>query len=161
MLFLTPWENFALIYQRKILIFTLSAEWYISFSVLRDVIFSWIAPTAIISTFDFTMWNSHGLSSSRGKILKSFISPRSASRRDKVAGKFRFQKIFDQIKLFVEFWDKAAVFSMASDWIWIWNLTKLHDLELTALHRAGLKGNKSEYFGSCFPWKQKWSQKQS
>ena len=64
-----------------------------------------------ILTFDFTMWNSHGLSSSRGKILKSFISPRSGSRRDKVAGKFRFQKIFDQIKLFVEFWDKAAVFS--------------------------------------------------
>ena len=57
------------------------------------------------------MWNSHGLSSSRGKILKSFISPRSGSRRDKVAGKFWFQKIFDQIKLFVEFWDKAAVFS--------------------------------------------------
>ena len=43
--------------------------------------------------------------------LEKFISPRSASRRDKVAGKLRFQKIFDQIKLFVEFWDKAAVFS--------------------------------------------------
>ena len=114
-----------------------------------------------ILTFGFTMWNSHGLSSSRGKILKSFISPRSGSRRDKAAGKCRFQKIFDQIKLFVEFWGKAAVFSTALDWIWIWNLTKLHDLELTALHRVGLKGNKFEYFGSCFPWKQKWSQKQS
>ena len=109
-----------------------------------------------ILTFDFTMWNSHGLSNSRGKILKSFISPRSGSRRDKVAGKFRFQKIFDQ-----SFGTKLLFSALASDWIWIWNLTKLHDLELTALHRAGLKGNKSEYFGSCFPWKQKWSQKQS
>ena len=72
-----------------------------------------------ILTFDFTMWNSHGLSSSRGKILKSFISPRSASRRDKVAGKFRFQKIFDQNKVYVEFWDEAAVFGTALDCIWI------------------------------------------
>ena len=43
--------------------------------------------------------------------MKSFISPRSGSRRDKVAEKFRFQKIFDQNKVYLEFWDKAAVFS--------------------------------------------------
>ena len=47
--------------------------------------FNWGSETtARISTSDFTMWNSYGLSSPCEKILKSFISPRSGSRRDKV-----------------------------------------------------------------------------